>query len=195
MSLTGQDLIALFKRQPVGITCGLVSLGLLAFNFSVRAGAQDEGKQLLEEKKTEASRIASNNNPARNLDKRAADLAAVNKEVRDRAVQHSNLSVNLKYFYEIEAASGVKDLNTSQLGPVAPAAKTAAKTTYQPVAYKVSVQGEFPQIVDLLRRLEMGTRYARILDLKLSPSAREGPEASKLTLILSVELLGLPTTP
>jgi hypothetical protein len=193
MSLTGQDLVALFKRQPVGITCGIVSLGLLAFNFSIRAGAQDEAQKLLEEKKSEAARLTGNNNPARSLEKRTADLAAANKTVRERAVQHSRLAANLLYFYEIEEAAKVKDINTSQLGPVTPVGK--AKTTYQPVAYKVSVQGDFPQIVDLLRRVETGERYARIMDFRLSPSAREGPEASKLTLVLSLELLGLPVTP
>lgn len=194
MSLTANDLVGLFKKQPIGISCGLVSVGLLAFMFSVRAGALDDAQKLLEGKTAKAKDLTDNHAYAKGLDKENAELAATNKDVRDRAVQpRSSLATNLLYFYELEDAAGVKNLGTSQIGSGAPATK--AKTTYQPVAYKVSVQGDFAQILGFLQRLEQGTHFIRVLDFRLTPSAREGPEASKLTLILALELVGLPSAP
>ncbi len=195
MSLTGKDLVALYKKQPVGITCGLVSLGLVAFMFTVRSGAEDEAQKLLDEKKAEANRLVANNTNSKGLDKQTTELSELNKAAHDRAVVADDLSPNLGYFYEIEDAAKVKNLNTAQLGLVPPSGKNPPKTVYQPVAYKVSVQGDFAQIVDLMHRIEQGSRFSRVMDAKLAPSAREGPEASKLSLVLSLELLGLPSTP
>jgi hypothetical protein len=195
MSLTGKDLVALYKKQPVGISCGLVSLGLIVFMFAIRSGAEDEARKLLKEKQDEANRLVANNTDAKNLDKETSALTDLNKAVHDRAVVARDLSLNYKYFYEIEDAAKVKNLNTAQTGIVQPSGKAPPKTNYVPVAYKVSVQGDFAQIVDLLRRLEQGSRFARVMDARLAPSAREGPEASKLTLVLTLELLGLPSAP
>ena len=193
MSLTGKDLVALYKKQPVGITCGLVSVGLLAFMFAVRSGAQEEAEKLRDEKRAEADRLANNIKYGKNLDAETATLAALNKEVLSRAIRPSDKPLNSQYFLKLADEAGVRSLGIpAQLGVLQ---KAAAKTNYAPIAYKITVQGEFPQITDYLRRVEHGGRFARVTDIKLRPSAREGPDASKLTLVLSLDLIGLPPAP
>ena len=58
------------------------------------------------------------------------------------------------------------------------------------MGYTVSADGSYVQLLNFLRRIESGPRYARINTASLSGSLAD--RKTPLTLTLGVELLGLP---
>ncbi|MEI6860952.1 MAG: hypothetical protein WCL04_01705 [Verrucomicrobiota bacterium] len=197
MKLTGKDLIAIGKKQPVGFVCGLLSL-MLALVWYFRSDVVDEQTKLRDEKQSEAKRLKANNAKGHDLEKDLEALVAANKEAQDRAVQPKDNTLNLKYFYTMEREAGVKDINTRGVGLVLPSAAkgTPPKTAYVPDAYSIIVSGDFRQTVDLIRRIERGPRFSRFTNVVLANVAQSVEAAAeagpKLNLTVNVELLANP---
>lgn len=185
--MTNEELVALLKKNPVSVGCGVLSLALIA-GLYFRSDAIPEAEAELAQKATEAERLAQNIKFSEKLKEQLDAITAANKEIDTRIVRASQVGNNTQYFYKLESETGVKLVDFRPLS-VAAAAK-GSKATFMPVGFNVSVQGSLPQILDFLRSLEEGTRYARVLAASLSgtPANRRGP----LTLVVSVELLGLP---
>ena len=97
--LTGKDLVAIGKKQPVGVVCGLLSL-LLAVTLYFRLDVVDEQTKLRDDKQSEAKRLKGNNTKGRDFDKDLDALVAANKESQDRAVQTKDILLNLRYYYQ-----------------------------------------------------------------------------------------------
>ncbi len=199
--LTGKDLVAIGKKQPVGVVCGLLSL-LLAVTLYFRLDVVDEQTKLRDDKQSEAKRLKGNNTKGRDFDKDLDALVAANKEAQDRAVQTKDILLNLRYFYQIESAAGVKDIRTNRIGLVLPSSAkgTPPKTSYVPEAYTLVESGDFRQTVELLRRIETGQRFSRFTSVVLASVGQsveaEAEAGPKLNLTVNVELLAnSPATP
>lgn len=198
--MTNEELYAFIKKNPVGVTCGVLSLALAAAWF-VRSGTADSyfGLELvdtvplaekdLETKTKEARGYETNARYAAQLKEQLEALQAANKEVDTRLVRASQLGANYQIFYRIIAESGVKQIDLRQMGITA-APKGAAKAAFSPVAFSVTVSGEFPKLIHFLQLLEAMPRYARVVNASVAvPTAdRSGP----CSLSLTVEFLGLP---
>jgi len=199
--LTSKDLILLFKKQPVGVTCGLVSLALLATLY-FRWDAVDELETLRDGRKDQAELLANNLNAARatgglpSLQDQYNALGAANKAIEARAVKPANNIRNIQYFSGLEDAAGVKDAGSPKQNGMnvlvaGVAGKVPPPTTYGGLGFALYVQGDFRELVDLLRRVERGQHYSRIVAASISGTAAEGEQSTKLTLQLSVDLLAL----
>jgi hypothetical protein len=196
MSLTAKDLVTLFKKQPVGITCGFISV-LLAATLYLRWDNLEAQEKARDDNKAEAQRLKNNLNNSKNLQAEFDRLAAANKEIQERAVQPKDASLNLRYFYQIEAATGVKEISTRQVGPVVPAVAKGAppKTTYVPDAFTMMVNADFRQAVDFIRRVERGPRFSRFTNVVLASASRDADPGAKLVLTVNNELLAVPASP
>jgi hypothetical protein len=185
--MTNEELIALLKKNPISVGCGALSL-LLGVGLYFRSDAIPAAEAELAQKAAEAERLAQNIKFADKLKEQLDALVAANKEIDTRIVRASQVGNNTQYFYKLENETGVKMVDFRPLAVSAPA--KGSKATFMPVGFNVSVQGTLPQILDFLRSLEGGTRFARVLTFSVSgtPANRKGP----LTLAVSVELLGLP---
>ncbi len=185
--MTNEELLVLVKKNPIGVGCGLLALGLGAaiyFRGSELPAAEEE----LAQKSAEAERYAANLQNAAQLKEQYDELEAANKEVDARLVHASDPLRNYQFFYKLQAETNTKMTVINQ-APVQ-AAKGGAKTAFIPVPFNITVQGTLPQILDYLRRLESGARYARVVSVTcgVPTSDRNAP----LTLALNLELLGLP---
>ncbi len=195
--ITGKDLVAFAKKQPVSVACGVVSL-ILAAVLYFRADAVDEQTKIHDEKQAEAKRLNTNIKNSKDLQKEFDQILAANKEIQERAVRPKETSLNLQYFYKIEAAAGVKEISTRSLGPILPSSAKGPppKTTYVADAYSLMVSGDFRQAVDLVRRIETGPRFSRFSNVVFATTNRDvetGAEpTAKLTLNANVELLAIP---
>lgn len=183
--MTNQDIIAFIKRFPVSFGCGaatLVLAGLLYF----RSDAIPEAETLLTQKTAEAERYATNLKNSQNLKEQSDTLAEAMKAIDSRIVRVSKFAINSQYFYSLESESGVRLLSARQNTNVLP----KGKTTFAPVNFGVTVQGELAVVLNFLRALENGTHYCRVL----SASCRgiQGERRGDVTLTLQLELLGLP---
>lgn len=198
--MTNEELFAFVKKNPVGVTCGLLTV-LLAAGWYFRDGGTLFGLEFpieidtvplvekqLEEKTKEARGYETNAKYSAQLKEQLDALIIANKEIDARLVRAGNLTTNYAVFYKIIDESGVKRIDLRQIGVQAP--KGEKKTAFVPIAFSVTVTGDFSQLVHFLRLLENGSRYCRVLGggVAAPSNDRNGPG----TLTLTLEFLGLP---
>lgn len=185
--MTGEELIALVKKNPISAGCGLLSV-LLAVGIYFRGDEIPSAEAELSQKSAEAQRLAQNLINSAQLKEQLEAITAANKAIDAGIIRASQVGNNTQYFYKLESETGVKlvDFRPQAVPPPAKGSKAA----FTPVTFNVGVQGTLPQVLDFLRQLENGGRYTRVLTASLSgaPANRKSP----LTLTLVVELLGLP---
>ncbi|MFA5058985.1 MAG: hypothetical protein WC485_12790 [Opitutaceae bacterium] len=192
MALTTQDLTAFFKKHPVAIGCGVLSVVLLAGVY-IRSSKQGELAAQLKGKEVEGQKILSNIRNGANLAEQFEALTASTKELESRLVRSSERARNQQYFYRIESDTGVKEVNlqpaSSNAGP-----QRGPKTIYTGVGYNVAVVGDYRQILDFVGRLESGPHFYRLISGSVTRQGQRGsPESTPaVTLTLNLELLGLP---
>ena len=187
MSIDSKSLFAGIKKYPVVAVSGLISLVLLLALY-FRGGKIDEQQIELARVSAESERYRSNISNAAQLQEQLAFLIQANDAVKNRAMDIEGLAQNLQYFYRLELETGVKysDLRPAAKPPVRGAATKGPAPVYVPLNYIVNVQGDFPQIILFLRRLEQGVYFCRV------NSAVASNTGTGLTLNLNLDLLGIP---
>lgn len=186
MSLTGQDLIALFKKHPVGIGCGLAAFLLAGVSY-YRMDLVPAAEALLEQRTNEGEKLKNNLKNSVLLKEQHDALVAANREISSRAIRLGALTTNLQYFYRIEAETETKLIDVRQL---APAPVKGPQPKYLRIPYSLSVQGAYPKVIDFLRKLETGSQFCRVTSASLNPVPTGEP--GTVTLLLSLEMLGQP---
>jgi hypothetical protein len=187
MSLTNEQVVELVKKNPISIGCGILSLALLITAY-IRSDLPAEEQQKLEQKTSEADRIAANLKNAAQLKEQMDSLLASHKQIEGRLIQAKNLMANSQYFYRLESETGVKLLDLRQ-SAVNAAAKKDMKG-YLPTVFTVNVQGDYAQLLTFLRRLENGAHYCRVMTASCNAVGAE--RGAVLTMALTLELLGQP---
>ena len=185
--MTNAELLALLKKNPIGVGCGVLSL-LLAGGIYYRGGQVPEAEAELAQKSAEGQRYSSNLKNGVGLKEQFDELVAANTEIDRRLIHLGQSLSNSQFFYKLESESGVKLGVLTQTTAVAP--KASGKVAFIPVGFAVTLQGSLTQLLDFLRRLESGAHYCRVLNVTCSgsPSDHNAP----LNLTLNLELLGLP---
>ena len=189
--MNSADLIASFKKQPLGFSCGILCV-LIGALLYFRGDKIDENQVEFEARSAQRTKILANVRNSENLAKQLAELQALAKEMDSRLIRAGQLAVNLQYFYKLEAENEVKLIDIRQ-GNL----PKASKSLYVGIPYNVSVQGTFKQVVAFLQRLETGPHFCHFSTVSFSKSAGTTTDASgavsgTMTLNLTLELLGLP---
>lgn len=179
--MTTPELVAVIRKNPIIAIGGVLSLALAGAIY-YRSGEMGQANADLEEKSAKARQYASNIANAAQLQEQFDALVAANKTIEARLIRGSEIGINQAYFYKLESESGVKFLDLAQSGR-----GTAAKGNYAPIAFSISLQGEFTQVMAFLRALENGAHYCRVTGGSCS-----GSRGTQITFMLSVELLGRP---
>lgn len=184
--MTNQELIALIKKNPIGVACGVLALAVGGALY-YRSGDIPAAEAELAEKAALAEKYALNIKFSTQLPEQHEALVAANKAISERLIRASQLGTNTQFFYKLESDTGVKLIDFRQSTPTS---AKPAKGAFMPVAFSVAVQGSIAQVLDFLRQIESGTHYGRVLtaNCSVSPTARSAP----LTLSLTLELLGQP---
>lgn len=196
MALTGEDLKALIKKQPIGFACGVICIACGAA-FYFRIDAVETARSNLEGKTVLADKYQTNLRNSAGLAEHTAAMQAAGKELDARLLRVNQLALNQQYFYRLEAETGVKLIDVRQQNvPAAAAGKAKSKTGTVGIPFAVTAQGDFRQLVAFIQQLESGTHFARFNTLALQPMAvsAEGAAGGANTMMISVglELLGLP---
>ena len=189
--MTSADIIALFKKQPVGFACAVISL-ILAGLIYYRSDLIGQGVTEYEAKSDEAHKILDNVRNSENLAKQVAEMQTLSKQLEGRLIRANQLAVNLQYFYKLEAENDVKLLDVRQGNSV-----KSAKLLYLGIPYSVSVQGSYKQVIAFLQRLDTGPHFCHFSAVEFVKSAGTTTDASGtvsgiMTLNITLELLGLP---
>lgn len=195
--MTGADLIALFKKQPIAFACAFIALasGLYLYIYS---DATDQARGVYEAKSAEADKMEANVRHLAGLPEETAQVQEAGRQFESQLVRAGQLATNLQFFYRIEAETGVKLIDVRQ-NPVAAAKAGAPRTAYSPVPFALSVQGTFPQIYNFLRHLETGPNFSRFtqvtltkLDAASAAAAANAAPGEMMGANLMIELLGTP---
>jgi hypothetical protein len=184
--MSNEDLIAFLKKNVISVTCVLVSIAL-GVVWYLRSDLLPEAEAVLLQKTKDGELLAANIDDSDKLKEQQAALVASNKAIADRMIKVGQLAENLQYFYQLESDTSTKLADPRQI-PWTPPSKTAPKTNYTPVGFSISAQGEYPKLMDLLRRLEHGEHYCRVLTCTIHPQAEQ--RGGQLLMQLNLELLG-----
>ena len=183
--MTNEQLIAFIKKNPISVGCAVLSIAIiLALYF--RRDLKSELDALLAEKTALGERYATNIKNSAQLDEDYNLVSAANKEIDTRAIRINQLGTNSQFFYKLEGETGVKLIDFRQTTQSA----TKTKNAFTPVAFAVSAQGDWQQLLHFLRLLESGAHYCRVnsASINANATARNGP----MTLTLALDLLGTP---
>lgn len=195
--MTGADLLALLKKNPIGTVGVLVALGCGAVIY-LRGDAVAAAQSAFDEKEREAQKMAANIRNGADLEAQAAKLEAAARELESRLVTASQLANNLQIFYRIENETGIKLLDTPRQGALPAPRPGAPAPAYVGVPFTVNVRGSFPEIMTFVRRLELGAQFCRFGNVSLTRAASNldsgggTPEARAMNATLSFEFLGQP---
>ncbi len=186
--MNGNDIILLLKKNPVGVTCGIVAL-LCGVTLYLGAEAIDDSR-LKVEASTKQSQLMINN--VRNaaglsLAKQTEAMQRAVKQLDGRLVKASQLATNLQYFYRLESETGVKltDLRPNQ-------APRGSSGFYIGVPYTVTLQGTFKQVMEFLQRIESGKHFSKYSAISFNKAAGVEVASSVLSVTINIELLGTP---
>jgi hypothetical protein len=190
MSLNSKVFVEGVKRRPLVCTCGVV-LVALAIVIYFRAGVATELRSRLEAQEKEFARLSNNVKFSAQLDAQLEALKKANATIEAGTLRAGELARNQQVFLRLLPETGVKLVDLIQTPtakaqvPAAKGAPVVALTTYSPLAFNVTVQGDYAQLIDFMKRLERGPTLSRVTSGRIA-SPVEGAQ----TLTLGVELLG-----
>ena len=186
--MSGTDIIAVIKKNPIGVTCAVISL-LCGITLYLGADSIEENRLKVEEitKQSQAMLTNVRNAAGVSLFQQAELMQRASKQLDDRLVKASQLATNLQYFYRLESDTGVKlnDVRPSQVG-------RAAGGTFIGIPYTVTFQGTFKQVMEFLQRVESGKHFSKFISVSLNKAAGTESNAAMLSVSMNIELLGTP---
>src|SRR5689334_23370478 len=105
--MSTEDLVALLKKHPIGVGCGLVSIICCVLLYT-RSGNIAATQAELDASSAQASKMIANVRNSKGLSEQVAEIQALSKEMEARLMKAGQLAVNLQYFYKLETENEVK---------------------------------------------------------------------------------------
>jgi hypothetical protein len=185
--MTNDEFMLFLKKNLISVSCVIASI-LIGVVLYLRSDALPDAEKILAEKAQQGELLAANIEDSAQLKEQHAAMVASNAIIDDRMIRVGQLAENLQYFYRLESETGTK-LTDPRQNAWSPPAKNAVKTNYTIVNFNLTAQGDYGQVLDLLRKLEDGEHYCRVNTLNMRPvsTTRGGP----ITIQLSFDLLAL----
>jgi hypothetical protein len=186
--MSNEDVMAFLRKNVISVVCVLVSIGI-GFALYYRNDNLPDAEKVLAERTKEGELLAANIEDSSQLKEQHAALVTANEAISARMIHVGQLAENMQYFYRLESDTGTKLSDPRQLS-WNPPAKNAPKTTYTPIGFALTAQGDYAQVLDLLRKLESGDHYCRVISLNLRPQS--DMRGGALLMTLNLDLLGTP---
>jgi len=186
--MSNEEVLAFLRKNVISVTCVAVSIGI-GFVLYYRNDNLPDAEKVLQSRTQEGELLAANIEDAHDLKEQHAALVAANAAISDRMIRVGQLAENMQYLYRLESDTSTKLSDPRQLS-WNPPPKNSPKTNFTAIGFGLTAQGDYNQVLDLLRKLENGEHYCRVISLNLRPQSemRGGP----MLLSLTFELLGTP---
>jgi len=185
--MTNEELMLFLKKNIISVSCVVVSI-LIGITLYYRSDALPDAEKILADKAQEGELLAANIEDSAQLKEQHVAIVSSNAAIDDRMIRVNQLAENYQYMYRLESETGTK-LTDPRQNAWTPPAKNAVKTNFTIVNFNLTAQGEYAQILDLLRRLEDGEHYCRVntLNLRAVSVNRGGP----VTMAITFDLLAI----
>lgn len=189
--MTFQDLAEKLRRYPIPSACGLIVF-VCFFAFYLRMNLLTDLDIENGAVQSQVDQVEKNVQDGRTLSADLEKMKAAMATFDTRVIRPAELADNLKYFYELEAATqtSIADLRQSIPAPV----KGAPKAILSPVEYSVIVNGRFDQVISYISELERGRHFYRLKGVSIQRGRDEPGKVGGTPLVMSLnlELLGWP---
>jgi len=186
--MSNEELIAFLRKNVICVACVVASL-VIGGTIYLRSNELPAAEKVFADNAQKAALLAANIEDSEQLAEQHAKLVTANAAIAERMIRVGQLAENEQYYYQLESDTGVKLTTDIRQIPWVPPAKGAPKTAYSRVGFALTATGTYGQVLDLLRRLEGGEHYCRILTCNLRPAGELRDPALQVTLTL--ELLGI----
>jgi hypothetical protein len=186
--MSNEELIVFLKKNAISVVCVIVSI-LIGLAIYYRSDLLPEAEKVLASRTAQGELLAANIEDSGQLKEQHAAISASNEAITNRMIIVGQKAENLQYFYRLESDTNTKLTGLRQV-PLPPPAKNAPKTNFVAVPFSFTAQGDYGQLIDLLRRLENGEHYCRIITCNLRPLTTD-IRGGQLALALSIELMAV----
>jgi Tfp pilus assembly protein PilO len=187
--MTGEDLKAMAKKQPISVACGVVAVvcGVVLY---LSGDTVDEKKALSDDTAKTAKAIRTNVDNSQGLAQQTEAMQHSVKDLNSRLIHASQLAINLQYFYRLESDTSVKLVDVHQGGAGLP--RGSSKGNYTAIPFAVNIQGNFKQVLDFIQRVQNGPRIARFSSISFSKAGGDNPSSDTFSVSMGIEFLGTP---
>ena len=187
-----KNLVAKLRHYPIAIAAfGICIIAVVV--ILVRASALSNLNDMLAAKEEQWVRITNNLRNANNLEDDVARILAANETIQDRLMIPAERALNDQYFYDLRNLTNVRISSLDEQGLVetksSKIAGIAEFKEYSLIDYRVTVEGNFEQILAFSTRLSTGRHFARVSAFSLARVADGG--AGQLSLSLQLQMLGV----
>jgi hypothetical protein len=186
--MSNEELIAFLKKNLICVACVLASIAI-GVTIYLRSDELPQAESVFVDQSQKAALLAANIEDSEQLVEQHSKLVAANATIADRMIRVGQLAENEQYYYRLESDTGVKLTSDIRQVPWSPSAKSAPKTVYTMVGFALTAEGTYAQLLDLLRKLEGGEHYCRILTCNIRPVGEV--RGGQLQMNLTLELLGI----
>jgi hypothetical protein len=187
--MSNEELVAFLKKNAISVGCVVVSI-LIGLAIYYRSDLLPEAEKVLAARTAQGELLAANIEDSAQLKEQHAAIIAANEAIDNRMIRVGQLAENYQYFYRLESDTSTKLAGVRQV-PLPTPARNAPKTNYVAVPFSFTAQGDYGQIIDLMRKLESGEHYCRIITCNLHPVSTE-IRGGQLVVALNIELLAIP---
>jgi hypothetical protein len=185
MSLEGKDIINAAKKRPLVFACALLSFVFLGVTYW-RLGAVDTLQEQVDERLLVLQKTKANVTHSVQLDAQVKEFTQINQKIKASALRPADLAQNQQMFYRLESETGVKLIDIRQQATDKTPVKGAVVTTYSPVVFALTIEGDYRQVLAFTKRLESGPTLSRTSNALFIMGSNNLPSLS-----MTVEMLGL----
>ncbi len=179
-------LLDYLRRNIIISVCGAMVVVLLVALY-LRSDEPSRLETALTDRTAVLKKLKFNIANSAQLDEHVAGLAAVNQGIAASALRVGDLAQNLKLFYELEAKTGVKLIDVRPVG-VPPAPKGTAPGSYVPIPFAVTIEGNYEQLLNFVKRLEGGRELCRLNQATIFAGEEDSQRLS-----INIDVLGVRT--
>ena len=185
--MSNEDVMIFLRKNAISVACVIVSIAI-GVALYMRSDLLPDAEKVLQQRTQQGELLAANIEDSSQLKEQHAAIIAANEAISNRMIHVGQLAENLQYFYRLESDTSTKMIDPRQL-PLPTAVKGAAKTNFTPVAFALTAQGDYGQLMDLLRKLENGEHYCRVISCSIRPLTEI--RGGQLAMTLNIELLAI----
>jgi hypothetical protein len=183
--MSNEEVMLFLRKNMILVVCALLSIAM-GVTWYMRNDLLPEAEKVLTDKQQQGELLAANIEDSNQLKEQHTAIIASNEAIANRMIRVGQLAENLQYFYRLESETNTKLADLHQ-NPWAPPGKNSPKMNFTSVAFGLTAQGDYPQLMDLLRKLETGDHYCRVITCTLHPLTEM--RGGQLGMTLNIELL------
>ncbi len=183
--MSNEEVVLFLRKNVISVTCVVLSIAM-GVVWYMRSDRLPEAEKVLADKQQQGELLAANIEDSNQLKEQFTALTASNEAISNRMIRVGQLAENLQYFYRLESETNTKLADLRPI-PWSPPPKNAPKTNFTPVGFGLTAQGDYAQLMDLLRKLETGEHYCRVTTCTLHPLTEM--RGGQIGMTINLELL------